>query len=227
VKALSLWQPSTAALAYASGVVDGDGWCSPLTLGLRCKDRDFAVAFALSVEAWFGIEVWPRLDERGYWLTRVGNKTGRFNEVLGFEPTTDEQRAAWCRGFFDAEGNAQLTKAKVSANSWHRRVAYFGTDVGLLHRAERHLNRLGIATQFRSTSPSQGHLGTRPVFELRVAPGLGNYSSFCEQVGSTIGRKAAVLALIPKSYQEAGHHARAQVKGAAVRRARRDAGGVY
>ena len=40
MKAISLWQP------YLAGVLHGDGWCTRLTLGLRCKDHDFSQRFA-------------------------------------------------------------------------------------------------------------------------------------------------------------------------------------
>src|SRR5262249_43789984 len=115
-------------LAYLAGVLSGDGWCTRLTIGLRVIDADFAQAFALALHVVFGLAVSPRRDERGYWLVRVGNKTGRFNHLPSYEPTTDEERAAWVRGLFDSEGNAQLRPSGISTNSFGRRVAIYSTN---------------------------------------------------------------------------------------------------
>src|SRR5690348_4244567 len=93
---------------YLAGVLSGDGWCTPRTLGLRCKDADFASAFAQAVNAVFGLSIEPAVDERGYWLTRAGNRSGRFNMLRDFEPTNNDDLSSWLRGLFDSEGNAQL-----------------------------------------------------------------------------------------------------------------------
>src|SRR4051812_1156824 len=89
------------ARAYLAGVLHGDGWCTHLTLGLRVADQDFAEAFALALNLVCGTTYAPRRDERGYWLLRAGNKSGRFSGLKGFVARTDRERAMWLRGLFD------------------------------------------------------------------------------------------------------------------------------
>lgn len=221
MRAISLWQP------YLAGVVLGDGWCSRLTIGLRVADEDFARTFALAIKAGYGTDPSCAPDERGYWLVRVGNKSGRFNALLDYEPANDDEKCAWLRGLFDSEGNVTVCRSNVSANAWNRRVAIYSTTAKTLERAERYLTSLGIRTIRYIERPSAGHKGTKVVMQVRVQPGRENFARFAELVGSSIGRKRNALNSIAETYQPDGHCARAQALGAAVRRARRDAGGRY
>jgi hypothetical protein len=216
MKALSLWQPR----AYLAGVVLGDGWCTRLTLGLRVADEDFARAFAAAILAEFSVQAVCRRDERGYWLVRTSNKTGRFSALLNFAPSSQDEKAAWLRGLFDSEGNATLSRAKVSANAWNRRVALFSTEPSTIARAARYLRDLGIETRLSTMKPSTGHKGKRTVWQLTVRHSKANFARFSALVGSSIARKAATLAAIPTTYQPDGHHARAQATSAANRRER-------
>src|SRR5262245_52208008 len=133
MKALSLWQP------YISGVLHGDGWCTRLTIGLRSADKDFAETFAEGLSALFSMTVIPKRDERGYWLIRIGNQSGRFSYLRNSPIETEDEKAMWLRGLFDSEGNANLCSSNVSAGSFNRRVAIYSTDSDTLRRAESYL----------------------------------------------------------------------------------------
>lgn len=203
-------------IAYLSGVVHGDGWVTQ-DIGLRVADEDFAAAFADALAAAFGCRARPRRDERGYWLVRTTNGTGRFDGLRAFEAATDAERGAWLRGLFDSEGNATLRPLPaVSVNSFERRVAIYSTATATLGRAASYLASLGIRTVQTATRNSAGHKGTKIVYQLRVRASREHYRRFAELVGSSIGRKRAVLNAIPASYQPPGneHCRRAQRLGA-------------
>jgi hypothetical protein len=205
-------------LAYINGVLHGDGWCKQ-ALGLRVKDYDFCETFANAVNIVEGLNKKPRLDERGYWLFRVSNKTGKFDHLLHFEPSNDNEYAAWVRGLFDSEGNAQLTPLRISPNSFHRRIAIYSTEVSTLNKASLYLTSLDIPTTMRATKSSAGHKGTKTVYELKVRSSRNNFQLFSEKIGSSIKRKQIVLNAIPSSYHpDFSQHCReAQLKGAAAK----------
>jgi hypothetical protein len=215
------------SMAYLAGVVLGDGWCTRWSLGMRVADEDFAQAFQAAITAAFGVDVRCATDERGYWLVRTSNKTGRFDALVGYEPADAHERAAWLRGMFDSEGNVYLSPARVSANAWNRRVAFFSTEPTTLDRAARYLADLSITTRRRPWPGGGKRKGTKPVEALLVRNSHDNFRLFADLVGSTIERKQAVLRRLPTTYQPPGHHARAQAVGAESRRQRRDAGGRY
>ncbi len=220
-------QEKQESLAYLAGVILGDGWCTKLTLGLRVADEDFALEFHRSVVHVFKGILSCKTDERGYWLVRTSNKTGKFNCLIDYEPITNSEKAAWIRGMFDSEGNAHLAPSNMSANSWNRRAAFYSTNTETLERTASYLSALGMTTKTRHMKASASHIGTKPVYELALRSSRQNYILFADLVGSSIRRKREVLKKIPGSYQPPGHHARAGTKGAASRKARRDAGGKY
>jgi hypothetical protein len=215
MKALTIWQP------YLAGVLHGDGWCTPLTLGLRSKDRDFAGVFAEAVNALFGTALQSKTDERGYWLVRASNKSGRFNDLKDYEPSDDKERAAWLRGLFDSEGNAQiLPQPRRGPNSYHRRVAFYSTNFVTLGLAASHLHSLDIKHLIRSTKNSATHKGLKLVGELRLCRREA-FQTFARIVGSSIERKQARLDAIAASYQPDGWQGRNWVKAAIVIQANR------
>lgn len=216
------------AVAYLAGVVRGDGWVGQ-AIGLRVADREFADAFSEALLCAYGVAAPAKRDERGYWLVRKA-PGARFAHLLRYEPGTDDERAAWLRGMFDSEGNALcVPKPSVGPLSWDRRVALYGTDTATLDAAERHLAALGLPTRRTSVKPSAGHLGSRPVYELRLRAGREHYARFVAVVGSTIPRKAEVLVLLPTTYVDDVSACRRtmQSRGVATRVARREAGGRY
>ena len=221
--AITLWQP------YLAGVLCGDGWCTRHSIGLRCADAEFADAFSASLRAGMGVSVDPRLDERGYWLVRSGNGSGRFDGLDLYEPDSHAEIGAWLRGYFDSEGNAQLIhQPQVSPRAFWRRVSFYSTDRPLLARAVNFLDRLELpSAPMRVMKNTEGHMGSRPVYEIRIRHSRERFARFARLVGSSITRKSATLEAIVDSYQPPGHHARAQAKSAAARRSRRDAGGKY
>lgn len=217
MRALTVWQP------YLAGILHGDGWCTNLTLGLRVKDRDFADAFCAAINEGFGLSVSPKRDERGYWLTRIGNKSGRFSHLRAFEPRTDTEKAAWVRGLFDSEGNACIIRTKRGPESFHRRISMSSTRVETLETASDHLGALGIISQIRATKSHlhPSHKGTKVVFELKVLR-RPSMQAFAAVVGSSIGRKQATLNLISSTFQADPSEAarRKQRIGAATRHRR-------
>lgn len=211
MKALTIWQP------YVAGVLHGDGWCTDKTLGLRVKDGDFAALFAEAVNAIAGTALRPITDERGYWLVRAGNRSGRFSVLKGYSPTDNDELGSWLRGLFDSEGNAQLWfNPKNGPASYHRRVALYSTDVGTLARASEYLTWLEVPHSIRETINSVSHIGSKTVHELRVVRREG-FSRFVEMVGSSIVRKQSTLAAIVASYQPPGWQARNWEKAVAAR----------
>lgn len=195
--------------------------CRGAVLGLKVADEDFILTFASAVRRAFGLTVRAR-REGPYWVAKIG-RIGVFDDLKTREPETRDEVRWWLRGFFDSEGNASLTRSKISENSWSRRVAFFNTDVALIDRARGYLDLLEIETLTYTMKPSRGHLGTKPVFELLVRSGQENYWRFGELVGSSIARKAQALQAIPRSYvPDLSEHCRqAQRKGSTARWGRR------
>lgn len=205
----------TQQLAYICGVIKGDGWLSKLTIGLRVKDQDFCQAFASAVSCVFGASPIVRLDERGYWLYRRSNKTGMFNRILNFRPTTMAQKRAWLRGLFDSEGNAQLRKTGVTENSIGRRVSMYSTCRATLRSAAHFLEELEIDNYVHPVRNSAGHKGRRRVYELLVRGSQSNYRRFAIAVGSSVQRKHSILRCLPSSYSDPAAYCRVgQLRGA-------------
>lgn len=212
MKAISLLQPFP--FPYLAGVCLGDGWVTKLSLGLRCKDQDFACAFAVALREVFGVQHLPRQDERGYWLIRCRNQSGRFFPLIGFEPQNNMERHSWLRGLFDSEGNATLVRKRKN-HQYCRRISFYSTALHTLQRAAGYLQQSRISTGISSVKPSQGHKGTLPVFELRILGSKENYALFHQLIGSSIQRKAIVLAKIPGSYSDQKEYCtRGQLLGA-------------
>lgn len=206
--------------AYVCGVLYGDGYATDLSIGLRVSDLDFACAFADALARTTGLWIPPRRDG-DYWAVRTSNKTGIHSELRAYVPQTLEEKAAWVRGLFDSEGNAQCRLNGVSENSTGRRVAMYSTELSTLDRAAQYLAELGIETRCSLTQAhlNAGHKGTKPVYELSVRGGKENYTRFVATVGSSIARKHKTLIEIIASYRDMAEYTRtAQAKGAATRR---------
>lgn len=219
MRALTLTQSrGREALAYLSGVIHGDGWLTG-ELALRVADRDFADTFAFQIEVAFGLPGEPRKDERGYWLIRRSNQSGRFNSIRAFQAETNAERAYWLRGLFDSEGNANVHRVKGGPNCWVRRIAMYSTAIDTLHRARSYLDYLGIPTYLRPTKNSAGHKGTKIVHELSLRSSVGNYGKFRDIIGSSIARKRKTMDEIVSSYSKDITAARraGQIAGARTR----------
>lgn len=214
MKAVTLWQP------YLAGVLHGDAWCTALTIGLRAKDRDFVEAFAEGFNFVTGIAITPKTDERGYWLVRSGNKSGRFDALRAYDPVGNDEVASWLRGLFDSEGNAQiLALPHVGPNSFHRRIAIYSTNRVTIAKAAEYLERLNISNTSADTKSSASHKGSKIVVELRITRRDG-FVRFAELVGSSIARKTEKMTRIVGTYQsDVSASARAsQLLGAKAKR---------
>lgn len=223
-RALTVKQPR----AYLAGALRGDAWLNK-ALCLRVADQDFAETFAAAIRTGYGCSASVRVDERGYFLVRR-HSAGRFQHLREFEPSSLEEKAAWLRGLFDSEGNAQLTPVpQRGERSYSRRVSFYSTNEETLDLATTHLGALGLSTRRRIVKPSAGHIGIRPVHELALRGSKGQYATFAETVGSSIQRKQMTLTALVASYcdDRSAVCREAQLRGVAVRRARRDAGGRY
>jgi hypothetical protein len=231
LRALTVRQP----VAYLAGVLAGDGYLSKPTrgrlhgiLGLHVADEDFARAFAEAVRVAYGVGPAVRRERAGYWRVARYNGYGRFDGLLpyrSFRTDDDDERAAWLRGFFDSEGNASLLRLRKGVNSWSRRVCVFNTDLRILGTAADFLAALGYLTVQSHVPPDAGHLGTLPVYQLRLRQSRENFERFATQVGSSIGRKQRTLDAIANSYTSAEEllaiTLRTQACGAASKRRRR------
>ena len=217
--AITLDAPSLADMCrpYLAGVLHGDGWCTPLTIGLRVRDRDFSDAFVAALRAATGVSMVSRPDERGYWLCRTSNKTGRFDELRGFCPGNNDETGWWLRGLFDSEGNANLTyQPRLGLLSCSRRIAVYSTREETLAQAAEFMEWLEIPHLIRPTKNSATHKGSKVVHELRVLRREG-FARFAEMVGSNIGRKQETIERIVDSYQPPGGSSRNLAKARAVR----------
>lgn len=215
---LSLWR------SYISGVLHGDGWCTNLSIGLRSADKDFAEAFAKALSSLFSLSAAIRMDERGYWLVRPRNQSGRFSHLRDSSVETESEKAMWLRGLFDSEGNANLCPSNVSAGSFNRRVSMYSTELETLRRAEAYLRDLKIETKdLRAMRSSASHKGKKTVYELKLKCGRENFVRFATVIGSNIQRKQSTLNAIPLSYKPdlAEHCRQAQKLGVLARKARR------
>lgn len=210
------------AMSYLCGVLHGDGWCNEVgRIGLRVRDRDFAEAFTTAINLVFGVEMTAKLVRhvgcRYYWTARMSRIDGRFLSIRKHTPRGLKEKAAWLRGFFDSEGNAQLIPLpKVSKHSVQRAVRMFSTCETTISTAHSYLDFLGIsATQYQMKNTT-GHLGSKIVICLAVRHGKENFVKFATLVGSNIARKRTVLAKIPKSYRPdfIAHCRKNQLKGA-------------
>lgn len=208
IPALTIWQP------YVAGVLHGDGWCTDLSLGLRVKDHDFCETFAEGVAQISEVRLTPKPDERGYWLVRASNRSGRFSGLRTYEPRDNDELGCWLKGLFDREGNAQLWHMR--GNSYHRRVAIYSTAAETLARAAEYMDWLDIPHSLRPTTNSASHKGKKLVLELRVVRQDG-FARFTEMVGSSIARKALALSAIVQSYQPAGWQRRNWERAIAAR----------
>lgn len=234
MKALSIRQP----IAYLAGCLLGDAWLATGTrrapsgyLCLRVADQDFADAFAAAITAGFSVPAKVNVDERGFYLVRKSNGGRRFDVLRGFEPLTNDARAAWLRGFFDSEGNVVCApKPAAGPRSWDRRVSMFSTNQDTLWRARRALSALNIEAKGPvEWKGGAGRYGSKQVFAVVLISSWENYVRFGDAVGSSIGRKAAALATLPGTYQDdlKACAREAQQKGVQVRLARKAAGGRY
>lgn len=187
--------------AYLAGVLNGDGYIAKV-FGLNVKDKDFAEAFSKALKDGFNVTVEPKQDKRGIWVVRKGSRTGKFDFLRSYEPQGTEEKASWLRGLFDSEGNATLRKNGISQNSYGRRVAIYSSNLETLERAKRYLLDLFIPTnRIRLTKNSNGHKGTKLIYELTISGGRENYINFSRIVGSSIHRKQEILDAIPSSYK--------------------------
>lgn len=229
--------PIRQPIAYLTGCLCGNAWLSSGSprspsgyLCLRVADVDFATTFATAITVGFGVPVVARLDERGYSMVRKNNGFGRFDVLRDFVPKTQEETAAWLRGLFDSQGNVVcVKKPKAGPRSWDRRISMLSTDHETLGLALRRLLKIGIVAHKTPWPCGAGHKGSKPVFAVMLSASRANFSRFGELIGSSIARKQAAIDLLPRTYQPdlSTCYAEAQAKGAAVRRARRDAGGIY
>jgi hypothetical protein len=190
------------AAAYVAGVLHGDGYYTGngAVIGLRVKDEEFVRAFAAAVRRAFGTG--PNcVFSGGYWSARLRRK-GWFGGLRALEPLGPEQIGAWLRGMFDSEGNAQVGQMGRKPRYAYRRVAMYSTDRATLDRCARYLDALGIPHTLTDTKANQraGHIGTKPVLELRVRGSRENYRRFLDAVGTTIPRKRLALERIVSSY---------------------------
>lgn len=190
----------TVLEAYIAGALHGDGWCTASSIGLRCKDRDFAHAFCAALNEVCMLRTRVVTDERGYALVRTANTRNRFSNLPSFIPSNETEVAAWIKGLFDSEGNAQLTKMPTGVNCYHRRVAMYSTSLSTLQVAGKYLTILGISTRIRATKNSRGHKGSKTVFELALRCSKENFHTFANVVGSSIARKQCRLIAIVDSY---------------------------
>lgn len=224
MRALTIKQPH----AYLAGVLRGDGWLNE-AFCLRVADRDFAETFAAAIRTGYGCTAKVTVDERGYFLVRR-TSTGRFEHLRAYSAQSDEEKRAWLRGYFDSEGNAQITPVPSrGTRSFSRRVSFYSTNEATLDTAASHLHGLVLATRYRTMKPSKGHLGTLPVHELALRSSKQQYTTFMELIGSSIERKQARLSQIVASYCNDLPAVRRemQARGVATRVARRNAGGTY
>lgn len=217
MKTLSLWQ------SWLAGVLHGDGYCTRLSIGLYVKDREFADEFVQSIFILYGRTIRPDL-QRGLWMSRTSNRTGKFNSAKGFSPSSIKEKAMWVRGLFDSEGNAQLVKLPKWENSYHRRIAMYSTLMTTLLRAQGYLADLGITAKIFTTKNSATHLGKKTVYELKLKSGRGNFDKFATLVGSCIPRKQDSMNRIVSTYCDdlPAMCRAAQLKGAETRRVKRE-----
>ncbi len=203
--------------AYIAGVIASDGSLSRRGMKLKAKDREFVEAFVNAVNKVYGRKGSARPDGP-YWRVVYTNKLGTFDNLRNFEPHDAEETAQWLRGYFDGDGNANLThQPQVSNQAYSRRIAFYSTNRALLVRAASYLSRLHLPSTLRGRRLTNGHYGKKPLYELRLRDSQENFDRFARLVGSSINRKQTVLNSIPKSYQPPGHHARAWAKALATR----------
>ncbi len=199
--------------SYISGVLAGDGWCTN-NLGLHVKDEDFIREFSHAIKEAFGYDTKPRLEGK-YWKVTKGNYDGKFNWLHTYAPDTITGYKAWLRGLFDSEGNALLYRLGTTPNSVLRRISIYSTNIETLNKSVKYFSALDIVTTLRPTKNSSSHLGSKVVYELRIAAGLENYIRFYEKVGTSLQRKRVIIESIIQSYQNRHDYTRkAQALGA-------------
>lgn len=204
--------------AYMAGVLFGDGYCTDKGFGVTAADKDFVQAFAEAAFRVYGVK--PTVGyERTYWRFFKKNLSGKFSLAKSYEPITLDEKSAWLRGFFDSEGNAQLALNVGARGYTHRRVSFYSTEISTILKAESYLNDLSISTRWRATKNSEGHIGSKVVYELALRK-KEDFRRFTALVGSSIKRKQDALDAISISFDETDYVRIAQKKGAATKRER-------
>jgi hypothetical protein len=206
--------------AYLAGVIVGDGYCTARVIGLHVKDLDFAQAFAFALANAFDYRSVPKLEGGKYWRVRSSNQYGRYNCLKTWVCTTSNEKAKWLQGFFDSEGNVGLKHSKISENSYARQIAMYNTKIPLLEKAQAFLLELGITSKIRYMPMyNDNHLGTKPLYEIRVLGSKLNYTRFAQLISSNIARKRSLLDAMESSYQlDTDYCKRGQAKGIETKR---------
>lgn len=211
--------------AYLAGCLKGDAWLDGRCLGLRVKDRDFALSFSCAVRLICGSVCDPKQESRGYWVVRRFNSNSIFNSLEAYIPKSNDEKRSWLLGWFDSEGNANHSKLNRGENCFNRRISMYSTNRATVDFGEMLLNDLGMRTGRGFVKPSDGHYGDRPVIELRLLASQVNFKIFRDLIGSNIARKMRKISAMVSSYQDVSEYCRmAQLKGAASRKANRIAG---
>lgn len=207
--------------AYLAGVIVGDGYCTSKTLGILAKDKDFVETFQSAIKNGFGTKL-KITTSNGYWRIVSSNKSGRYNLLINYKCKTDREKVEWLRGLFDSEGNVQLLRMKrISENSYCRRIAIYSTNRKTLNKASVYLNILKIKNNIKPIKSSEGHLGKKQVYELKIIGGRENYIKFGNIISSSIRRKRDILNSFEDSYRPNNDYLKlAQTKGAMVKRKR-------
>lgn len=188
--------------AYLAGVYSSDGYINNNCFGLNVKDFDFADQFRKSICSISNYNPKIHKDKRSIHIIRVTNKKSIFNFVINYEPITNDEKRFWLRGFFDGDGNANISKVKKYNNSFCRRISFYNTELKLIIKANNYLYDLGMICTFKLMILSESHLGNKPVYELRLISGILNYTKFQKLISSTIERKRIIIDSIINSYDQ-------------------------
>lgn len=204
-----------AKLAYLLGAIYGDGcFIKDGKLAFGSTDKEFTEQISNIVRELFNIELNIRKIKLSLknpnWKDFFEFRSRRLFKLLSeFNPKSTttivpdfiengnlEVKSAFLRGYFDAEGNVNLSTIKrkdrgISETS--RRVRCYSNDIPMLKKISNLLNQLGIKSSiFR---------GKKENFYVCI----WNYQSikkFYEMVGFVIKRKQAALISILNSYKE-------------------------
>lgn len=147
-------------LAYAKGVLDGDGYIDNQVhnrrICLETTERKFATKFSASLES---LNLKPKTTERTrymrtlgifshFYTVRTSVSSDELERIMLMNPSSIDEKISWLCGFYDSEGTLSITR-------YPSRICYnwsiSNTNTELIKTLKSVLGDLGISYDYRCT----------------------------------------------------------------------------
>lgn len=193
-------------LAYAIGVLEGDGYLDKNSFGLQTKDKDFALNFKNAVENSFGKECKLHFYN-GLWRVLLHSRfvvkfLNRIDYHI-FKNLPVELKCAFLKGMYDSEGSAYYM-AKIGVRN--RKLEICNTNLDLMLFCRNLLQELNVKTnkidkRIRKTRMLKGRKLSKMIFyRFQLSENKENFILFRNLINFSIVRKQKQLDKIIDSY---------------------------